>query len=48
MEQVEREYSARLGICLELLRKINQARRLGEWDLAENLLRKLRRVEGKV
>lgn len=47
MEQIEREYSARLGICLTLLRKINQARRLGNWSLADTLLDELHRTEDR-
>lgn len=45
--EVEREYSARLGLCLTLLRKINQARRLGEWSRAKALLEELHLLEGR-
>lgn len=45
--EVEREYSVRLGICLTLLRKINQARRLGEWARAKALLKELHLLEGR-
>jgi hypothetical protein len=44
----EREYPARLGICLNLLRKINQARRLGDWSRAETLLQELHLTEVRV
>lgn len=46
-EKFEREYSARLGLCLTLLRKINQARRRGQRERAETLLRELHLVEGR-
>jgi len=37
----------RLRVCLKLLRMINQARRHGEYDLAEKLVKELQIVEGK-
>jgi hypothetical protein len=43
----EKPYSVKLGICLDLLRKINWARRVGKTELADKLLSELHTVEGK-
>jgi hypothetical protein len=43
----EKSYSVKLGICLELLRKINWARRVGKLGLADKLLSELHAVDGK-
>lgn len=46
-ENVEREYPVRLGICLTLLCKINQARRLGQHERADQLLKELHQAEDR-
>jgi hypothetical protein len=46
-KKFERAYSVRLGICLNLLRKINQARRHHQYERAEALLKELHSIEYK-
>lgn len=46
--EVQQPYSSvKLETCLELLRKINWARRKGKLDLADKLLKELHAIESK-